>query len=182
MHKTWITLLVIFCMLGLIPIAKAKAADREQAIKAVYLYNFLNYITWPQGQTQNKNSSVALCIYGKDPFDGALTYIKKKADKKFKLLIRNIDKLNPDNISSCHILYVSILSGKGPNDFGDNFNYTGVLTVSDIPGFAEKAGIIELVKNNDRIKLIINSRRLRSSGLKASSKLMKIAVILQKGE
>jgi len=176
MYKIGMTLGMLFSMLN--TSSTVTAYDREQSVKAVYIYNFFNYVTWPNRQNSDHKPSAVLCIYGRDPFGDALIYIKEKMTDQLELQIKHIDEL--DAIPSCHILFVGSLTEKDTTHFGENFNHPEVLTVSDVPGFADEIGIIELKKNDRQLKLIINAQRLEDSGLKVSSKLMKIATIRQR--
>ncbi|HNO87252.1 MAG TPA: YfiR family protein, partial [Rhodocyclaceae bacterium] len=50
----------------------------------------------------------------------------------------------------------------------------GVLTVSDIDGFAEAGGGIGLVTEEDRVRFDINQAALTRDTLKASSQLLRL--------
>jgi hypothetical protein len=54
-----------------------------------------------------------------------------------------------------------------------------MLTVSDIDEFAERGGMITLNKAKNKIRLEINLDAADHSGLKVSSKLLKIAKIIK---
>jgi len=54
-----------------------------------------------------------------------------------------------------------------------------VLTVSDSSGFAEKGVVINLYKSGIKTKFEINRNSARESGLKISSKLYKLARIVE---
>jgi hypothetical protein len=51
-----------------------------------------------------------------------------------------------------------------------------VLTVSDIPHFAERGGMIGLVNQEDRIRFEVNVAPIEDSGLTVSSELLKVAL------
>ncbi len=50
------------------------------------------------------------------------------------------------------------------------------LTVSDIPHFAERGGMIGLVNQADRIRFEVNVAPLENAGLTVSSELLKVAL------
>jgi len=157
-------------------ITMAKAADREYAIKAVFLYNFFNYIQWPDEIIiANGNPSINLCIYGDDPFGAALIHIQKKMAKKMTLTIVHLKPKDRIDKMSCHMLYVSLSEKSNLDPLIDRIKHHGVLTVSDINGFSHNGGIIELARKGDKIKLIINISRLETSGFRANSQILKIA-------
>jgi dihydroxyacid dehydratase/phosphogluconate dehydratase len=51
-----------------------------------------------------------------------------------------------------------------------------LLTVSDIPHFAERGGVIGLVSQEDRIRFEVNRSTAEESHLLLSSELLKVAV------
>jgi len=50
----------------------------------------------------------------------------------------------------------------------------GVLTVSDIEGFAEAGGCIGLVTEDERVRFDINQASLQRDSLRASSQLLRL--------
>lgn len=180
MHlKRWRRLLAASVVVFSTPWAPTSyALDREYAIKAAFLYNFFNYIKWPGADGAGNTRQAKLCIVGKDPFGNALSALKKKVRTEWDLIIERvaIDHKLPE--LSCHIVFVSYLEPDYATVIKSLAN-SGVLTVSDIEGFARDFGIIELAERRDKIKLIINADRLEEANLKASSKLMKISEIVR---
>ena len=53
-----------------------------------------------------------------------------------------------------------------------------ILTVSEIPRFASTGGMIELFREQDRIRFIINVKMARAAGLEISPNLLRLAVVL----
>jgi hypothetical protein len=56
----------------------------------------------------------------------------------------------------------------------------GVLTVSDIPQFARRGGMIELVLAGNKVRFEINVAATARAGLTLSSELLKLAVVVRK--
>ena len=140
------------------------AQDRTQKVKAVFLFKFTGYITWP-----DKGNATTICTYGGNPFGGLL---EKLADFQKKSI--SIKHLNfGQTISGCHIVYV-VPSLSAPDTDGQ-----AVLTVSEKRGFAKNGGMIELEETPQRIKLIVNLNTLYGSNLKASSRLLDIAELIR---
>jgi hypothetical protein len=51
----------------------------------------------------------------------------------------------------------------------------GALTVSDIPRFAERGGMIEFINREDRIRFTVNIASIEDARLTVSSELLKVA-------
>jgi hypothetical protein len=52
--------------------------------------------------------------------------------------------------------------------------YEPVLTISDLPGFAEHGGAVGML-SDARIGLVVNPNTLRAAGLQVSSKLLRLS-------
>lgn len=153
---------------------KALYADNKAAqVKAVFLYNFINFTTWPDS---SDNTGRLICIYGSDPFGSTIDYIVSKDPQKIRPTIKRISKIS--EISGCSILYASsatsnmaaLLSSAKENS---------ALAVSDAEGFAGSGGMIGYVNKDNRIKLQVNRTKVSEANLKLSSKLLEMAEIVQ---
>jgi len=150
--------------------AWAEEASNEYKIKAGYLYNFTKFITWPQDNSPTFN----LCILAADPFGGLIDPIEKRTVSERAIKVyRFADAKNfkDDSPPLCHILFTS--SAKPPTSLPAN-----TLTVGERENFAEDGGMIEFMNKDSRIKLLLNLRAIRQSGLKVSAKLLEVAEII----
>jgi len=55
-----------------------------------------------------------------------------------------------------------------------------VLTVSDIRGFADHAGMIEFLMEHDRVRFEVNLNATQKAGLALSSELLKVATFVKR--
>ena len=180
---------LVLCLLSVIPPsvlaggdpAGAPGAPEARVVKAAYVYNFTKFVEWAtEDGVADTAATVTICVVGSDPVGGALDEIASLQSKGRPIRVLHV----PDrtNIPACHILYIGrseegqlawILAHVG------NF---GVLTVSDIPRFAESGGMIGFTLERGRVRLEINAPRVRQAGLKVSSKLLEIARVLPEGD
>jgi hypothetical protein len=117
---------------------------------------------------------------GKDPFGETLDSTlqggtiggKKIAAQR----ISNLQQAQP-----CSILFVSTSEESRLPAILKDASRLSLLTVSEIRHFAELGGIIELVKQQDKIRFEVNLAAAQQSHLTLSSELLKVAVrILRK--
>jgi hypothetical protein len=82
--------------------------------------------------------------------------------------------------SACRILFISSsLDGQ----FGEILKVLGntsVLTVSDMPRFAERGGMLQFVTTANRVRFEVNLTPADESGLSLSSELLRIAVSVKR--
>ena len=145
----------------------------ESQVKAAYLYNFGKFVRW-QGSASG-SGSFAICVLGKNPLSSALaaTVSGETVDGK-KIVVRNLANL-PD-AAHCRILFVSSSEESRLKSIFATARQSNSLTVSDIPGFAERGGMIELVSQEGRIRFEVNVAAIGDAGKTVSSELLKVAV------
>lgn len=141
----------------------------EYKIKAAYLYNFTKFITWPEKNTASFN----ICIVGDDPFQNLLNSLETKTafDKPIHVFRYN----DVNQAKDCHIVYFDKTAPRAAM----TTQTTGSLTVSSQSSFAESGGMIGFVLEEEKVKLHINLRALKQSGLGVSAKLIEVATLIE---
>lgn len=151
---------------------------REYQIKAAFLYNFGKFIDWPAESFENESAPVVYCIIGQDPFGNILDKtVKGKTLKGRRLIIER--RMTVSRLSSCHLLYISKSEQLRVEQIFEPIKYSSVLTVGDMEGFANLGGIINLITRGNRIIFQINIDAANRARLKLSSRLLKLAIILE---
>ena len=133
---------------------------------------------WPPGAAADK-SDFAVCVLGQDPFGPALdsTLTGETLDGK-PVVIRRLAK--PRDAADCRILFVSLTEERRLKEILAAIDQVGVLTVSEIPGFSQRGGIIQFVAEGDRVRFEINLANAESSRLVLSSELLKVAATVRR--
>lgn len=150
----------------------------EYQVKAVYLYNFTRFVEWPAQKISSDSNAFAICVLGKDPFGPVLdSTVAGESIAGKRVVARRISK--PQEALDCQILFVSASEDKQLKGDLAALN-AGVLTVSDIPGFSERGGMIQFVADGDKIRFEVNLSNATESGLVLSSDLLKVAVAVRK--
>jgi hypothetical protein len=165
-------------LLGLVVCSPALAAEpTESELKSVFLFNFTQFVDWPESSFSEPRSSFNLCILGEDPFGKTLDeVISNESVKGHPIVVRRFKE--PGESDGCHILYVSpemmpaIRSRHMPS------SDSPTLTVSDIPEFPEHGGMIALHVVNRRLRVRINLAAARAAHLTISSKLLRLSEVI----
>lgn len=158
--------------------AAAEKRVTEYQIKAVYLYNFLLFAEWPEDESGKSKDSIVIGIVGKDPFKDAFKPVEgKDIFKGKKLVIRRFEKVPPvKSLRQCDLLFISSSLQKKVPDVLKLLEGHPVLTVSEIDGFIETGGMINLLTRKDTVKFEINKAAAQRVGIKFRSKLLRVAV------
>lgn len=177
-------LLMIFTLYGFSAAAlntgTEKTKHAEYQVKAAYLYNFAKFVEWPAEMFADKSLPFGICIFGKDPFGNAIDTIKDKTVNGRNLEIKQYS--GGEDVTACHIMFISPSEKKNLEGILEKIKDMHILTVSDMEGFADRGGMINLNKVEKKIRLEINIDAAKQSGLRMSSKLLKIAKIVKKGK
>jgi len=146
-------------------------------IKAVFLFNFANFVHWPDEAFAEESSPFIFCASNaQSPTVKTLReVIKGESLNRHKLLIKT--PFNQADISSCHILFLEETDITEYQSQLPVISSGTVLTVSDTSRFVGSGGLIELVQNKTRIQPTINTGQLERSRLKISSTLLRLAKI-----
>ena len=147
----------------------------ENKVKAAYLYNFTKFITWPEINSATFN----ICIVGPDPFQNLLDNLETKTANNKPIRVFRYNSIN--QAKDCQIAYFDKIEGAGtslPNALivGDLHN---ALSVSSHPFFAESGGMIGFVLEQEKVRLHINLRALKQSGLEISAKLIEVSTLVK---
>lgn len=167
-----LTLILLCC--ALYGVAPAQSQGSEASLKAVFIYNFTRYVEWDS--TSNADHDFIIGVIGSSPVANALTEIAASSRvNNRRIFVQHYTK--PDEIGHCHLLFIpqntpyslpSILERVGK----------GVLTVGEEPGMAKQGAALNLVIVNDKLKFEANLKSIFLAGLKASSQLLKLAIIV----
>jgi YfiR/HmsC-like len=141
-------------------------------VKAAYLYNFGKFVRWSGERAASPTFEI--CIMGKDPFGTVLdeTVAGERIDGK-QIAVLRLPRMQ--DATGCKVLYISVSEEGRLTAILSASKQMNLLTVSDIPGFAERGGTIGLVLQQDRIRFEVNRRAAEQCHLTLSSELLKVA-------
>jgi hypothetical protein len=156
-----------------------QAKPSEYQVKAAYLYNFGRFVKWPAGVAAGKGDSFPVCVLGRDPFGPILdSTLAGEALEGKPVAIRRIAR--EQDATDCRILFVSSAEEHHLKEILAAIDQAGVLTVSDIPGFSRRGGMIQFVMEGDRVRFEINLATAESARLVLSSELLKVAASVRR--
>jgi hypothetical protein len=146
----------------------------EYAVKATFLYNFGKFVQWPASAASAKGNVFFICVMGNDPFGPTLdtTIAGEQIDGR-NVVAKRISTVQ--EAQECRILFIGLSEAKTLMAILGSLHRDSILTVSDIPHFAEKGGMIEFRLEQNRVRFQINLESADTANLSVSSELLKIA-------
>jgi len=173
----WLCLSVLL-ILPVVARATENLQLHEQEIKAGLLYNFLKYTDWPSA-SMNGSSSITVCIFGHDPFEGYLQPMAGRTVNQRQISIRTIHSI--ENISTCHLLFINADERDEWPQLRDSLKGKTVLTVSDFDGFADAGGMIEFGKKGAHISVSLNMDAVTAARLHVQDRLLRLVTVVHSG-
>jgi hypothetical protein len=156
----------------------AWAEPTEQQVKAAFVYNFFKYVDWPTSALPASEPAISLCVLGQDNLADALESLSAKTVQERKIAVKKVSRMA--DAEHCQALYVG-KSVKEPIPSVVKGVKEGVLTVSDLPGFASAGGMINFIVVETRISFEVNVDAAERAGLKISSQMLKVGKIVKVG-
>jgi hypothetical protein len=154
--------------------------SREYDVKAAFLYNFITFTDWPANAFSTPASPYVIGVLGDDPFGSVLDeMVHGEQIKGRPLVIRRFKHI--EDLHRCHILFICASESPRLNEILRWLKGQPVLTVADLPDFAQEGGGIGFISDN-RVKLVINPAALRAVDLAVSSKLLRLAQLVPEGK
>ncbi len=163
-------------------VAAAQSGEpNEYEVKAAFLFNFTKFVEWPDASFSDPQAPILLGIIGDDPFGGSLTSIiaGQKVDGRTIVIQRH---RYGDDLRHCHILFVSASERSHVAQILASVQTAGVMTVSDIDGFAEAGGLMQFVLEENRVRFVVNLDVAKQSKLRVSAKLLALARVVHSAQ
>lgn len=155
--------------------------SREYPLKALFIYNFAGYVDWPQAANADPKAPFIIGVLGDSPIDETLNQIaSSKQIAGRKIVVERFVSIN--DIKPCQILFVPrSVSAAQQRQVIDLFKNRPVLLVGESDGFASIGGDVNFFIQSNRIRFEVNLAAMRQKELKASSKLLAMAKIVDQG-
>jgi hypothetical protein len=162
-------------LIGLPSVQGQHVKPTEYEVKATYLYNFSRFVEWPATAVWAKGASFEICVLGQDPFGAALNAILANETIAGKSVVaRTI--VGPEDVANCRVVFISSSEDRRLKQILATLGDASVLTVSDLPEFTRRGGMVQFVLEDNRVRFEVNLATAQHAGLTLSSELLKVAV------
>lgn len=155
---------------------------KEYALKAVCLYNFAQFTTWPDSDDSKKSESIIIGVVGHSPIEGAIKELQnllKQSNKKNIKAVYHGEYKEGMDLSGSHLLFISASEKKNMHSIINSLKNAPILTVADTEDFLETGGMISLVLKRNKVRWKINRGTIENAGLQVSSKLLQLAILVE---
>lgn len=158
-----------------------RAQSREYQLKAVFIFNFAQFVQWAPSAFADANAPFRIGILGDDPFGNYLDdTIRGEKIGGHPLIVQRYHR--PEEIQNCQLLFISSSETRRTKQILAGLKGQSILTVGDAPGFSKNGGVIRFVTEQNKIHLRVNLAAATNASLTVSSKLLRLAEIVPPGE
>jgi hypothetical protein len=161
------------------PLARCGAqtgTQHEYELKAGILYRIIEYVEWPAGSLPENQPVLQIGLLGQIPHPEALEVLDGKKIQGRKLIVKRLAGLSA--AAECQVLFIGASEKPRLPEIVADIKDRPVLTVSEVEGFADNGGMVNLVPAQNRIVMEINREVAGRARLSISSQLLKLARVL----
>ncbi|MFH1312485.1 MAG: YfiR family protein [Candidatus Eisenbacteria bacterium] len=151
----------------------------EYQVKAAFLYRFMHFVEWPEELAPKIEGAVIIGVIGNGPMHAALVAITASSKYPQRLVIKRFD--DPQDLEFCHMLFISASAEGQSKAILKQLGDRGTLTVGEFDGFARQGGMINFIIVDKVVRFEINPDSAKRANLKISSKLLRLAKIVNGG-
>jgi len=168
-------IILVLLVPGMMPFQRTELS-KEYQVKAVFLFNFTQFVEWPATAFTEPETPFVIGILGKDPFGNFLdqTISGEKVSGR-PIVVQRFQTL--EEIKTCHILFINVTDNRFKPTITSLKN-KNILTVGDANGFTKQGGMIRFITEENKIRIRINLEASEAADLTISSKLLRLAEIV----
>jgi hypothetical protein len=169
-HRIFFLGLIIILMGGNPMSAQESSGGKEYALKADFLFRFIDYVYW---KNYSKNQTFKIAVLEKSPITTSLLDLTK--NKK----IETTEYKNLNEIGFCNILFVPYNCTVPIETILSRFSGKPVLIVTEQNGYGKKGAHVNFVMVENKLKFEVNLKAINKAGIGISSFLLQHAIIVQ---
>ena len=171
---------MVLCLAALVQSLPAQAIRlSEYQIKASFLFNFTKFVEWPQDAFSTDEKVLTIGILGNDAFGNAFKSIVEQKVMGRRVQVQHLNR--DEKVDNCQVLFISDSEKEHLPQILQRVNGTRILTVGETEDFTRQGGMINLVRQKNKMHIEVNVAAAERAGLKLSSRLLKLATIVEEG-
>jgi hypothetical protein len=173
-RHVWLVLALLLIVRG---VSEAATPISEYQVKAVFLFNFAQFVEWPVTAFPRADAPFVIGVIGTDPFGADLdAAVHGETVNKHPLMVERYR--SAADIGDCQILFIPATELGHLTEILAALKGRSVLTVTDSKDTAQRGVMIGLITQDNKIRLRIDVGAAKAGNLVFSSKLLRPAEIV----
>jgi hypothetical protein len=150
--------------------------EDEALLKTAFVYNFAKFTRWPTDAWEGPDNDLMLCTIGDGLMVRSLARLGSEKVRGRSVTVRAL--MTESRIDACHMLFISGSVHRHMARIIARVGKAPILTISEIRGFSDAGGIIQLYRAQKRVRFKINLRAATEKRLEISSRLLDLAEVV----
>jgi hypothetical protein len=150
------------------------AIGQKEKVQTSYIYNFTNYINWPDA---SKDGDFVIGILGSGPITTELTNLAN-VKKIVSQSIQIKTYATAGEIGKCQVLFVVENKSSQLKEVLSRIGSNPTLVITESPGLAANGAGINFVVRDGKIIFELNKGAIEKNGLQVNSKLIGLAIMV----
>lgn len=171
MHKPFATVLACLLLQLMASGASHAGSMTEPELKAAFIYNFVQFTTWPSGLLAQAEA-LNVCVRPHAPVALALSTLSGKMVHGLPL---SITALAEERLATCHVLFVDAADIALLKKLSALSIPMPILTVAELPDSSADKAMIRLALDGKKIVFDVNAGEAKRSRLIISSRVLTLA-------
>lgn len=173
--------LLIFAILGFgtgATSATEALVSKEYQVKAAFLYNFLQFVEWPDTAFPDAQAPLGIGVLGENPFGNVLDEIVAgEIIRNRTVVVRRTFDI--EALNHCNVIFISASEAARLEEIMPRLQAKAILTVSEIERFTERGGTIRFYLEGKKVRFEINPAIAHAHGMKMSSQLLSLGTVVE---
>lgn len=172
MRKSYLKLYITIWVASFLSFSAAVGAQSADVypLKTALVYNFAKFTKWPDSTI---SENVHVCYFS-ELYTESMERLSGKKISQYLVSIKQIENIS--DVDQCHLIYIDKSKRDILNRLFLKVKGKSILTVSDISGFYDEGGMIEVKVKDNRIRFLINLGPVNESNIVLSSQILKLAI------
>lgn len=172
----WLTLAAL-ALLQASAAGSQSASEIEDQLKTEFIERFTQFVDWPGRIGGRRSDPFVIGVFGRTSLARNLRELtRRQTIKNRPAQVVQLD--GPQGAADCDLLFVASSQADRLPEILSAIGDQPVLTVGDTPGFASQGVLINFVRDSDRLRFEINTAAVERSGLRFSSRLLRLAHLI----
>ncbi len=155
------------------PVYSEELGFTEAKIKTAYLYNFLNFLEWPDDSNYDKH----ICVIGhKEDYHDAIFSIREKTLNGRNIVVDEYEQVKDmQDVINCQLVFITEEATHRQKMIVNIIKEKNILTVGESRGFIDHGGIINFITKENNVRFEINLAAAREANIRIPSTILRIA-------
>lgn len=146
-------------------------------MKGAYIYNIVKFVDWPPDAMKPDDDRFYVCVVGDERLNALTNALREKTVSGKTIVVTSLSSKENEN---CQVIFFSKSETWRVQSTLAELGTRAILTIGESDTFASRGGMIEFVRDNDRLGFKINNAAANRAHLTIRAQLLRLAKVVLK--